>query len=90
MLLPDWFKTQIENTDISEEVNLRASYGDYELNMVLIFDIKTTSSLDYDTAPESECKLIRVKSCEALVYDEDGDVIADLSEECEQYALDTL
>ena len=90
MLLPDWFKTQIENTDVSEEVNLRASYGDYELNMILIFDIKSESFMDYNTAPESDYKLFRVKSCEALVYDEDGDVIADLSEECEQYALDIL
>ena len=90
MLLPDWFKVQIQNAEISEESNLRASYGDYELNMILIFDIKSESSLDYDTAPESEYKLIRVKSCEALVYDEDGDVIADLSEECEEYAMEVL
>ena len=90
MLLPDWFKNQIQNVEISEESNLRASYGDYELNMVLIFDIKSESSLDYDTAPECDAKLVRVKSCEALVYDEDGDVIADLSEECEQYAMEVL
>lgn len=90
MILPDWFKTQIESTEIAEEVNLRASYGDYELNMVLIFDCKTESSMDYDSPPNEYAKLVRVKSCEALVYDEDGDVIADLSDECEQYAMEVL
>jgi hypothetical protein len=90
MILPDWFKTQIQSAEIAEESNVRASYGDYEINMVLNFDVKTTTSLDYDSPPEQDVRLVRVKSCEAYVYDEDGDIIADLSEECERYALEVL
>jgi hypothetical protein len=90
MILPDWFKTQIQSAEIAEESNVRASYGDYEINMVLNFEVRTTTFLDYDIAPEYDAKLVRVKSCEAYVYDEDGDIIADLSEECERYAMDVL
>jgi len=84
MILPDWFREQIENITVGREVTINTEYGDYELYMHLWFDITTETS--HDNPPESTVMLDKADCITAGIYDEDGDLIFDLRTECEEYA----